>query len=429
MNRLKLLLCLLSISLIAIAQNKSHIIKGIVIDADTKEPLEYVNVQVDEPLRNSLTDSLGRFEISINEHKGVLKITYMGYETKAVPIDLLMQKKLVISLTQQNIDLREIVVSSSKLDTVSNNKSSYVLDYNFYDNNILIVIYGSSVSKAKLLLLSPDLDTLSVVYISDEPIKLYKDCLHKTHLFCKNKVYQIFFDAGGLKLTSLNTKNEVEKYLVPCVANDSTNLYIETKYGSELITNSEFHDFMSNNYGVQYFYINKGTKTKKSLINVIDKKTIAMRKEEEIAQQKKKQEGVSTFGNKVFTETILFKEIFAPLYVIDNNVLIFDYVNDSLLSFDSNGKLRRKISILYHKKRNWKRKMCIDVKTKKIYTLFEQNGITELRQIDINNGAVLSTKKIPFPFISNIKVQNNRIYFLYKNRESDDTNYLMRLAI
>ncbi len=81
-------------------------IKGKVIDANTHEALDYVNVSVkrldhDEPLKGSVTDKTGLFIIgNLKDGSYEITVSYMGYRT--------YQKKFSISKSNENINLHLI---------------------------------------------------------------------------------------------------------------------------------------------------------------------------------------------------------------------------------------------------------------------------------------------------------------------------------
>jgi len=66
----------------------------------------------------------------------------------------------------------------------------------------------------------------------------------------------------------------------------------------------------------------------------------------------------------------------------------------------------------------------------KVYTRFRQDGITSLREIDLKSGALINNITIPeFVHIENIRINNNIIYFLYKEKINQEYKQLYRMAI
>ena len=89
-------------------QELAILIKGMVVDADTKEPLPGANI-ISDSKRGTLTDANGIFEFKIIEDS-LLKIAYVGYETQVVKITDLVNNNQQIELKAENLALDEVVV-------------------------------------------------------------------------------------------------------------------------------------------------------------------------------------------------------------------------------------------------------------------------------------------------------------------------------
>jgi TonB-linked SusC/RagA family outer membrane protein len=72
------------LSLAGIAQER--IVKGIVTDSLTQEPLVGVSIQVEGTKRGTTTDVNGAFEIKATKNKDVLRCSYVGYEESLIPV-------------------------------------------------------------------------------------------------------------------------------------------------------------------------------------------------------------------------------------------------------------------------------------------------------------------------------------------------------
>lgn len=91
-------------------------IKGRVVDAITKKPLESATVFVAQSTFKTLTDSAGIFEIASSNPNSQLVVTYVGYESVAVAADQLTDALAihVIPLQQQEEQIREVKVITAK---------------------------------------------------------------------------------------------------------------------------------------------------------------------------------------------------------------------------------------------------------------------------------------------------------------------------
>ena len=90
------------------------IIKGHIIDDQTKEDLLYVNVQLDNPANGTTSDIDGKFYIETKEKVTQLKVSYIGYKTQLVDIKQGQINNIIISMVEEAIGLNEVVVKIDK---------------------------------------------------------------------------------------------------------------------------------------------------------------------------------------------------------------------------------------------------------------------------------------------------------------------------
>jgi carboxypeptidase-like protein len=427
------------------AQDTLYKVSGKVIDEKTKLLISNVAVQIYGTLYGTATDSTGHFKFSIKDKDVLFKFSIIGYEDKYVRVNYKAYNGFTITLPQKTNLLKEVVINGSPIETVVKSEDSNILDYEFYDDNILLITYRNDLTKSKLYLLSPSFDTLSRLKIPEEPTGLFKDCLGNNHIVCENSLYQIYLDSAfNLSLLPAQSIKKFADLLYSCVAEDSLNLYFIKKTGSKLIPSTIGAPIKTHNHTIDYFYFNKLNKKSNHLVNIVDEKTKELREGEQRLEKQKEAAGMYetehykiTIGggpgqDRYFLETIAIKEVFAPLYKLNNKIYVFDYINSNISNYSSKGELLSKVDIEFHKTkpmRSWKREMCVDEKTGKAFAIFELNGTTTIKEINITNGQINQSYQIPFSFVKKIKAHDNYIYFLYKGAQYSDTRYLSRLKI
>ena len=131
-----------------------------------------------------------------------------------------------------------------------------------------------------------------------------------------------------------------------------------------------------------------------------------------------------------FEEMCFSGPVFAPLCRLDDEILIFNFVDSKLEFYSPEGIHEKDILINFHKSSHWKEEIISDERCKKVYTLFVRDGISSLREINLENGKLMQTIKIPkFKFIEKIKINDNKLYFLYRKTASDELKaiYVMSL--
>lgn len=100
---------------------KESTISGVVTDANTGEPMPGVNVLVKGTSFGAATDANGRYELTVETLQDTLRFSFIGYQTKAVPIA--GRTTINVSLEPSLVNLEELVVigfgSQSRRNIVS----------------------------------------------------------------------------------------------------------------------------------------------------------------------------------------------------------------------------------------------------------------------------------------------------------------------
>lgn len=108
--RRKLLFLLFTILFSSISAFSQNVIKGTVVDKDTKEPLIGVSVYSEGAKVGTSTDLDGSFSLNVSTLQGKVTFTYVGYS----PLKLDAKGDLgTVELESSSIGLRDVVVTSS----------------------------------------------------------------------------------------------------------------------------------------------------------------------------------------------------------------------------------------------------------------------------------------------------------------------------
>jgi len=107
-NRLNVLLIIFLCSLTAQAQLTK--IVGSVKDAQTAEPLPFVNVYFQHSTKGVMTDFEGKFFIETLAHSDTLIASYVGYEAQKVAVKKGMFQNIDFNLHSASISLNEVVI-------------------------------------------------------------------------------------------------------------------------------------------------------------------------------------------------------------------------------------------------------------------------------------------------------------------------------
>lgn len=122
-------------------QAKKRVIKGTVIDGDTKEPIIGANVWLKNSSVGAITDVDGKYSITIEGVGGVLTFSYIGMKSQEIAIN--DQREVNVALVPDTETLEEVVV----VGYGSQKKESVVGAISTLDVNKLMVP-GASISTA-----------------------------------------------------------------------------------------------------------------------------------------------------------------------------------------------------------------------------------------------------------------------------------------
>ena len=142
----------------------------------------------------------------------------------------------------------------------------------------------------------------------------------------------------------------------------------------------------------------------------------------------------------------IVKNVSAPIINMKEEILIFDFFQNHIETFDSLGQSKSLIPISFHNitrtyfwffkakelnQSEFKQIILLDRKMGKIYALFHPIGKRAvLKQINLDSGQIIKEIEIPdLPNIDKIKVHNDIIYFTYQVKVFPFYNNLYRMKI
>ena len=105
--------------------NSQTIVKGKVVDAVSRQPLEYVSVAADAGAK-TITDQYGNFNITLPKNESSVTISYIGYTATTIKIE--KNQDIKIELQKDILNLKDVVVLQSNSITKFNTLSKIDLD-------------------------------------------------------------------------------------------------------------------------------------------------------------------------------------------------------------------------------------------------------------------------------------------------------------
>ena len=418
MRNVYLLFLLLLGSQLLQAQTRSQI--GYVKDAQTNEPLEGAFVASPGSEKGTYTNEEGLFILEITDEKAVeVVVKYLGYKTEIFISDPTKAKPIEVFLTQDEITLKPTVITDKALRRVHPDPTLYIKDYAFLDEYYLMVVLDPDLRRNKLVLLDQELKTVEEHFgLGEEPVSLFTDCMGAKHYLTPNHACQVDLVNGQL-VVQKSSREDFDRVVLPCRALQNDTYYFEDR---------------KSRFATGYYFVEQWKGVKSGFYWTMDSVSIRTMEDEGMIDDKivnpgalatnAQRAGFQAALDARYLEAIQCPESYAPLFMVDGKVTIFDHNRDLIVRFDDHGRVNYEAPINYDKERFWERTILVDEEKKRAFTVFNRLGKYTLAEISLQDGSILKRWDLPKRFVSRIQIRDREIYFLYKDNIYDPVNRL-----
>ena len=384
------------------AQN--NVISGLILD-DHNKPIRDVGIYAIDSTILAVTNRDGMFLLKYSNPGDTIFASHVAFDNVTYIIDSLnFSKRIVIKMQPSQLSLPEVEFIGNVPHVAYDNKVVSVKDFEINEKGIYLLAQRRR--NNAILHLNFACDTLKELKISPAYYNIFKDVFGEMHIISNDDVWQIghktlknrFFEMELMYRTTLN--NFLKAFKNVACATDS------------VIVSGRYFFFDQEIY-YYYFKIN-GDQTPVLLHHVVN------------------QEGrdlyfnVMRYGNLYRAGNLFFKPTYDPVFAYDNRLYLFAFDENKLFVFNNLGEIVNEYPLTFHKYKHWSGKMKVISKWNKkvildeacgvFYTTFEEDGITTLKKINIENGTAETVAVFGgFPFIENLRIYNGKAYFLYAN--------------
>jgi hypothetical protein len=333
------------------------VIKG-KITTDDMLPIAFANVINLKEKSGTQADKNGEYELIINKPT-TISVSYVGFQTNQFNIlqnmfnDSLNNDTLTINIILKIAinELKTVEVIDEKIKLVYDKPNVDILDYEFNDNNNIILLVEEN-KKYKLRLMTPDADSI----IKDKILNFnaenfYVDCFDNMHILSKDSSYQMYIKSSEIYIYKGISIKEFNTFLLPCLASTSEYLF--------------FQQWGSYNQSVIYSTINKTNKNFKLLMSIKNAESENFANGEIKRINELKNYGINDMGdlnasskkisrenstleiarenqNRIwFYNAVLTKQTYHPLKIIRDSIFIFNHITDTAYVYNNSGELKR----------------------------------------------------------------------------------------
>ncbi|PWL29612.1 MAG: hypothetical protein DCO96_07585 [Fluviicola sp. XM-24bin1] len=325
-------------------------------------------------------------------------------------------------------ELRDIYIYPPGVpDTIFVSKRLHVADFELMnDGNILLLAYPKRLKKGSELIIYDGRKALINFQVPKLAQELIHDFRGNPHVVCEDMVYAIQRSGQSVGIAQI-PKNYYMTYVAPVVDTNATKMY--------------FSNFNPDYPAFDYFVFDGLDSTYKKIMEVQDDLMMELYRSEYKwvdvrtklwAKNLEIQTGVDAeiyVGANYFTQSIYYKEVYAPMFHRNDSLLLFDYYKDKLYTFNKEGDVIDSVEIYHHynpKSTGWDKQLIQDESTGKIYAVYDRAGYKYLGYIDTKTGEVKEQVKLKYRYVDKIGIRDNFVYYIYREFESIDKRMLWR---
>lgn len=408
------------------------------VDSDTKESVRNANFSLlrNDTLEYYSSNEQGLIFLNLNKDEVYFtEIQHGYYNSSKVKFTLskaskdLDTTKLEVILKKSKIhEIQEVIAAAPGVPVVVFSSDKYsVSDFEMLPNaEILLLVYPKTLAKGGELMLIKGSEILKTFQVKEKPIELIHDFRGNPHIVCESGVYGVQRKEGEIGISTYD-KAYFMKYIFPIVDTAYSKLYFST-YNKDY---PAFDYFAFDQIDSAYTKIaaikdDLMMELYRSEYKWVDVRTKLWAKEQEYLTGIDKEIWV---GANYFTQSIYYKELYAPMFHRNDSIFVFDYYKDLLFTYDIHGNKLDSIAIFHHyqpKKTGWKQKLLQDPETKQIYAFFEKDGICSIKWLNTKTGQLGEKMILEHKYVDKIAIHGNMAYYIYRPFESAQKKFLYR---
>ena len=380
-----------------------------------------------------ITNNKGRFTFTSVPGTGVsVNLSHVRYNSEKyfrkipshISEDTILYMFTMGSIRMQEVD--EIVVAAPGVPVeVFASKRLHVEDFEMMnDGNLLLLTYSKRLKKGSELVVYDGKNIRNSFQVPGIAQELVCDYRGNPHVICKENVYGVHTGDGQIGISSLE-KEYYMKYLAPIVDTNKTKVYFST-------FNPDYPAF-------EYFSFDQMDSAYKKIMGIRDELMMELYRSEYKwvdvrtklwAKHLELETGIDAeiwVGANYFTQSIYYKELYAPLFHRNDSLFVFDYYKDLLFTFDAEGNKLDSVGIYHHyqpRRTGWKGELIQDRRTGQIYAIYDRAGFTYLGWVDTKTGEITEQVKLEYRYVNKVAVFGNFVYYVYRPFESVQKKYL-----
>jgi hypothetical protein len=406
--------------------------------SETRTPIPNVNISFEGSRLGSVTDQKGAFSFYIDTIPIIMIVSHLGFKTKRILLDG-TSNSMTIYMENDIKELKEVEIKANRIEPFFKSEHYTLRDYEIDSGFVYLLVYRNRVSKEELICKNLEGDTVARSgLLPFTPISLHKDCLGYLHVIGTDSIFQVYRMDRVLLMIHAVPEAKYNDILANCLASTNQVLF--------------FRKMFYLGQGVQYYGIDRITKKRQVLTQVIDEEKAKMLRRnpedawelirdqpdyqaqlnnierEKVMDMDEMTMARNQFNEWNFTHKILYRPVKTALYIINNFVCIFDIPSKQLEFYDTDGNFSYKLKINTEVVNDgrWSGDIYLDESQSKVYTTFLKSTGTGVYRIDLNTGDLHKILTLIHPYPQKIRIYKDQVYYMYDVLGDPDNKTLYR---
>jgi len=402
--------------------SQSVIIRGKVIDKNTRQPVIAASIVLPNGTGTS-SDTNGDFKLTINHFPVTLTIGHVSYGKMEVLLPADPQKQIIIELEELVSEIGEVQITAEKLRILTEKDDFTLQDFAFDKENLWLLGYlKNQATQGRLWLANLYGDTITSIPVKN-PERLYRDIFGTVHLVGRDSVYQVYKNGEEVVFADTSNRTEFFQIMTPIAV-----------FGNKLV----YQQYFMGKQGLHTYYYSGNDQKPYFLCETRDYAEERRQTDEFVFGQRMEllEQSMSTdsmvrlnaniaIGRSKMARHMIFNiKVKVPVFSFMDTLFIANIYKDSLNVYNPEGKYVRSIPISYHRDsvlqdvKYQDLSYLIDPINQKAYILQKKTGALILKYFEPTLGHAGLTVPLPdYPGMSGITVYGNAVYFLYPEKK------------
>lgn len=411
-----------------------QVIKGLIIDEHSKEPISNAHIYEDSGRNAIISDSQGNFQIEVPDLPAFLSFSHLSYHPKAMMVQFISDKGLEVELTSKDFKINEVVVIADRVQRFLKKEEFYVREMEFGDGFLWVIGYpDKNILKPEIRVLSLGGTSLGKIKM-DKSGKLFKDSFGEVHVIYNETVNQLFWNGHSIHQVNPFTKDGSEEYLFNLQASFDSLAIIKNKVGTGVYNEYIAFNFLDSSqqsfhYSFDHELFAASQMAKRHKYRSIPTIIFPPFNPGPNARETLSFDPTDGFTRHAQDRLLTYTPINSKLFKLDKELIIFEDKGPFLWKYGLDIQAREMLAIQVPD-RSTKIDLLQDPVSTDLYLLFEIKGLEYISKVDTNSGALINTMQLDgFTFVDNIRVYGNRVYYLDQSKSGKQKMNLFSMEI